>query len=199
MGLKEQRPGQLEQLRQRVDRLTQAGFRRWLMQLLSAAAMKQVADEFRGERDPYGNAWQQLAPTTRKAGKRDKAKILRLTGIMAASAAAVPSTDSFTFTMAFPAPVHQHGAFVAPHSRLGRAHTEMRSGPARRDRGTGRFLRPEKAAILVRAKRATYANGITIPQRQILPMKSTGGLGPIWAKAFNTEARNLCRRVLGAA
>lgn len=191
MGVREKHPGQSAQLQARIQRLTTAGFRTGLAQRLGAAAMKQVADEFQGERDPYGRAWQKLAPATRKASKREHAKILRRSGVMAASAAAVPSSAGFQFTMAWPAPVHQRGGFVAPHSR---AHGTIQ----RHNEKTGRLVRAGKAAILVRAKPATFAHGITIPQRQIVPMASTGGLGPIWTRAFNLEAGRMVRAELGA-
>lgn len=36
-----------------------------------------------------------------------------------------------------------------------------------------------------------------IPQRQMLPMAATGGLGPIWTRAFQEEADKLIRRRFG--
>ncbi len=191
MGLREKRPGALAQFRKRAQRLVGAGFRAQLAQVLSAAAMKQVADEFQGEHDPYGVPWKPLARGTRPAAKREHAKILRKTGVMAASAAAVPSSDGFRFTMAFPAPVHQHGGVVAPHSRLG-GHL------VKRNPRTGAFAkRGARTVMLERAGRSTFGDGIVIPQRQIVPMRSTGGLGPIWARAFAREAGRLIRSVMG--
>jgi len=40
----------------------------------------------------------------------------------------------------------------------------------------------------------------SVPQRQMVPMKETGGLGPIWLGAFNETAAKLIKdRVRGAA
>jgi phage virion morphogenesis protein len=39
----------------------------------------------------------------------------------------------------------------------------------------------------------------TIPRRQMVPEKDTGGLGPIWLEAFNREADSLMRRRMGKA
>lgn len=148
MGVRERNPGALNRLQARIRRVCEAGFRVELAQKLAAAATKQVADEFQQERDPYGRPWRALAKGSRPAAKLAAARILRLSGRMAASAAGVPSSSGFTFHMAFPARIHQLG-------------------------------------------------GPIIPQRQLLPMASTGGLGPIWGPAFYKEAGDLLRLRLG--
>lgn len=191
MGLREKTPGALRQFQARAKRLVGAGFRAQLSQVLAATAMKQVADEFQGEHDPYGNGWKPLARGTRPAAKAQHAKILRRTGVMAASAAAVASSGGFRFTMAFPAPVHQNGGVIAPHSRLG-GHLVKRNAK------TGAFAkRGAKSYVVERAGRSTFGEGIVIPRRQIVPTRATGGLGPIWARAFNLEAGRLIKAVMG--
>lgn len=54
----------------------------------------------------------------------------------------------------------------------------------------------------VRAARQRPSRGRvgSVPQRQMVPMRETGGLGPIWLGAFNETAARLIRdRVRGAA
>lgn len=43
------------------------------------------------------------------------------------------------------------------------------------------------------------ATEVTIPRRQMVPEADTGGLGPIWGKAFNDEAGALIKRRLREA
>jgi phage gpG-like protein len=49
--------GRLETLRRQATTLASPGFREELARRLAAAATKQLADQFRSSRDPYGNAW----------------------------------------------------------------------------------------------------------------------------------------------
>jgi hypothetical protein len=193
MGVREMHPGALQRLQNRLKKLCDAGFKSELCQTLAAAATKQIADEFAGERDPYGVPWQPLAAGTRAASKRTRAKILRLTGRMAASVIGVPDSRGFTIHMAFPAPVHQHGGYVAPHSRIG-------GQQVRRNEKTGGFAkRGAKRYLIEIAGHSTYADGITIPRRQLVPMRSTGGLGVLWGRAFYREAGRLVKLRLGKA
>jgi len=58
-----------------------------------------------------------------------------------------------------------------------------------------------QAGARVRAARVARSRGKVgrIPQRQMVPEASTGGLGPIWLAAFNREAESLLRRRLTRA
>lgn len=47
---------------------------------------------------------------------------------------------------------------------------------------------------------ATHQYGTSrVPQRQMIPMESTGGLGPIWGPAFEETARDLLTKYAGGA
>jgi phage gpG-like protein len=54
-----------------------------------------------------------------------------------------------------------------------------------------------------KVRAATRARGRgrvgSVPRRQMVPEKDTGGLGPIWLTAFNRTAEDLIRRRLGRA
>jgi len=191
MGVRERNPGALDRLQKRIAKLCEAGFKSELSQTIAAAATKEIADEFAGERDPYGVPWQPLARGSRPAAKIVHAKILRLTGRMAASAIAVPASNGFTVHIAFPAPVHQNGGYVAPHSRVG-------GHQVRRNEKTGGFAkRGSKRYLIEIAGHSTYAEGITIPRRQLVPTRATGGLGARWGRAFYLEAGRLVKLRLG--
>jgi phage gpG-like protein len=157
----------LASLRERVALLTRSGFRRELAEVLGATAMKQVADEFRESRDPYGRPWKGLALR--------QGQPLRDTGRMANSVNFQASDAGFRLSIPVAyAPTHQDGATILPrHGRALRFRT--------RD---GRFFTLAK---------------VTIPRRQMVPARDTGGLGSIWAEAFDREAGNLLRRTLGRA
>jgi hypothetical protein len=110
MGIHEKKAGSLDALRARVRVASSAGLRTELSQVLAAAALKQVADEFAEQRDPYGDAW---APLTSRDGQA-----LRDTG---ASAAAVnaPRADGIGFTINFPRghmKTHNYGATIVPRA-----------------------------------------------------------------------------------
>jgi phage gpG-like protein len=172
----------LERWRRRVSSVTRAGFRTELAQVLGATAMKQVADEFRQSRDPYGQPWEAL--------KRRKGKPLLNTGRMAASVNVQPAADGFLLNIgASYAPVHQYGATVAPHSRIGRR-------TLWRNPKTGRIVSRATRLKLVHVSsfsRQTYGKGITIPRRQMVPERATGGLGQIWGRAFSRETTRFVR------
>jgi phage gpG-like protein len=156
----------LRKLRDKIAQLTTAGFRQELAQVLAAAALKQVADEFRESRDPYGRPWAPLAWR--------KGLPLLLTGRMRNAVAVEPRANGFKLSIATVyAKVHQDGARV----RRGRLAAGF-SGPA---------------------SRSSRSRVGFIPQRQMVPERSTGGLGPIWLAAFNREAESLIRRRLQVA
>lgn len=155
----------LRALRARVDAAGQPAFRAELGRILGVAGMKQLADEFKGSRDPYGKKWEPL--------RHRQGKPLLDTGRMAASVAVKPRVDGFDLVMtASYAPFHQYG---------------VRNKPRRRD-ARGRFSRPE-----MRDRRGRILRRFLVPQRQMLPMDSTGGLGPIWERAFQRQSISYLR------
>lgn len=172
----------LERWRRRVANIAQAGFRTDLAAVLGATAMKQVADEFRQSRDPYGTPWEAL--------KSRKGKPLLDTGRMAASVNVQPQADGFLLNIPTSyAPVHQYGAQVKPHSRI--AKRTLWHNPK-----TGRIVaRTTRLKLVTESSfsRQTFGKGITIPRRQMVPEKATGGLGPIWGRAFSRETSRFIR------
>jgi phage gpG-like protein len=155
----------LSALKGKVQGAADPKFRADLARVLGATALKQLADEFRGERDPYGKAW---APLQLRKGK-----ILRDTGRMAASAAVVPRPGGFELVIsAHYARTHQKGALITPKKsdRL-----RFKAGRGR----SGRWYSLKSARI---------------PRRQMLPEPGTGGFGPIWTSAFQKQADDMIRR-----
>lgn len=97
----------IDRLREQIVAFNNPAFRTGLSQVLAAAALKQLADEFKHERDPYGKPWAPL--------KLRKGKILRDTGRMAASAAVAPGPGGFTLSItASYAGTHQEGKTIVP-------------------------------------------------------------------------------------
>jgi phage gpG-like protein len=133
-------------------------FERGLHRGLGAASLKKFSDGFRKSHDPYGKAW---APLKLRRGKP-----LLDTGRMRASAAVVMRPKGFELQVtANYASTHQYGK---------------------------RNIRPLKARFLAfrvrgRGKRMFFARSVTIPKRQMLPERKTGGIGPIWGEAFRKE------------
>lgn len=177
----------LERWRRRVSSVARAGFRSELAQVLGATAMKQVADEFRQSRDPYGAPWAAL--------RSRKGKPLLDTGRMAGSVNVQPQADGFLLNIPTSyAPVHQYGAQVAPHSRIGKR--TLWHNPK-----TGRIVaRTTRLKLVVESSfsRQTYGKGITIPRRQMVPERATGGLGSIWGRAFSRETSRFVRLRMSA-
>jgi len=164
----------------RLRRVSSPEFKMRMARNLAEEARTQISDSFQRERDPYGKRW---APP-----KYRKGMALQDTGRMAASVATVANVNGFRIEIPvkYAAP-HQYGAHIAPHSRLGRQ--VIWNNPK-----TGRFVKKStkrKAVIETTVNRRTYAKGITIPRRQMVPMPSTGGLGPIWTPAFHRVAKKL--------
>jgi len=178
----------LKKLADRIREVKSEGFKTELSQLLGAAALKLVADGFRGSHDPYGNPWLPL--------KTRKGKPLEKTGRMKGSASVDPRSNGFKLTIATVyAPVHQRGGHVAPHSRI-RPQIQWHNPK------TGRLVaRTTRLKLVVESRigRRTFGKGITIPQRRMVPDQEGGGLGPIWTAAFRKEAESLLRRRLQGA
>jgi phage gpG-like protein len=95
----------MRKLADKIRQLTTAGFKAELSQVLAAAAMKQVADEFRGSRDPYGKPWEKLAIR--------QGKPLLDTGRMRNAVTAEPTANGFRLRIATRyAVTHQYGATI---------------------------------------------------------------------------------------
>jgi hypothetical protein len=108
MPLRENTPGALDKLRQRIRAVGDGSTRTGLSQVLAAAALKQVQDGFVESRDPYGRSWKQPAD---RAGQP-----LRDTGAMSGSAHTPRiGADGFLLALDQHHPgVHNRGAVIVP-------------------------------------------------------------------------------------
>lgn len=181
----------LRGLRDRLAGMSGPPFRAKLAQLCGAAALKLVADEFRGSHAPDGATWAKL--------KSRSGKPLMDTGRLRASFATVPTADGFRIWTAV--------AYAGYH-QFGTRPRRVASRVAKQDK-RGRFIsqgtrevesktfagKKTRAGFLVRI-RAHQNNGI--PAR---PMVPTGGaLPPPWRDAMAREIkRAVARGLRGAA
>lgn len=170
----------LPDVSRRLQKVASPDFNLRMARNLAEEARTQISDGFQKERDPYGRRWE--------PPKYRKGKALQDTGRMAASVSTSASARGFRIDIPvkYAAP-HQYGAHIAPHSRVGR---QVLWNNPRNGRFVGKSTKL-KAVMETTVTRRTYARGITIPQRQMVPMPSTGGLGPIWAPAFHRVAKKL--------
>lgn len=139
-----------------------------LQKRLGATAVAEAEKGVRQSRDPYGQAW---APLTSRTGRP-----LRDTGnnIQRSWNARPRGTRSFVFGSRFKwLKTHQYGAVIVP-KRASRLRFKVAT------------------SYSIRGRRATfgtvYAKRVVIPRRQLVPEQNTGGLGPIWQKAFDRAA-----------
>jgi phage gpG-like protein len=156
-------------------------FKRQAGDLLAATALKQLADGFRAERDPYSKPWKPL--------KHREGKILRDTGRLANSYQAHGTERGFVIsTNVVYAPPHQFGARL----KSGAKASLPSSG------GKGGRLGRRKATLGRRAKslKARASKTHTLPRRQMIPAPDTGGIGPLWGPALNKEADLIMREQL---
>lgn len=177
----------LAKMRRKIAGIAESQFKQALGTELSAAALQLIADGFRGERDPYGKPW---APLKHRVGK-----ILRDTGRLASSFVATPTSDGLSIrTNVAYAAVHQYGGTVKAHRREARVLFV--------NVNKGRFVSPGKARKKGGALRKGVAahfldaytqGGFVIPQRQMVPMDETGGVGPIWGRALRRAANRFIR------
>lgn len=177
----------LKGVMRKVEEMTTPAMRLEVSQVLAATALKETMDGFRQSRDPYGNPW---APLRSRKGKP-----LLKTGRMRASTHPIRvGPDGFGIQIsAVYAIVHQTGGHVAPHSRI-------RGFESYQDPKTGRYLRKttkRKLVYVTRVSRQTFGNGITIPQRMMVP-ETDKGLGSIWGAAFTKAATRVVQRRLHA-
>jgi phage gpG-like protein len=141
---------------------------------LAQEARNQMVQGFIEMQDPYGITWAK----TKRGGQ-----ILRKTTRMMNSVRAEADENSFRLaTDVVYAAVHQYGAKIAPHSRVqAQSRAVNRKGKFISWKAAAKLKRPPNVRVM---KRATFANGITIPQRQFLP--GDGKIGPIWMNAFRS-------------
>lgn len=181
-GLRQTKGISLPELRDRIAGLRDAAFRARLAQNLGEEARTQVANGFREERDPYGNAWDPLKYRT--------GKILQKSGRMRAAVAVQQTTNGFRADIPVKyAPPHQYGALVKAHRRAGGILVQDARGRFVSKAKLARQLKRGNArGISTRRFHAFDHGGGAIPRRQMLPEKDTGGLGPIWSAAFREVA-----------
>lgn len=165
--------GALRGLRDRIAGMSGPPFRAHLAQVCGAAALKLVADEFRGSHAPDGARW---APLKSRRGKP-----LMDTGRLRSSFAVVPTADGFRiWTAVAYAGYHQFG--TRPRQVAGRA---------AKQNARGRFVRMDRGGYLLRI-RPHQNRGI--PAR---PMVPTGGALPApWREAMEREIGRAVRRQL---
>lgn len=167
------------------DRLAGVGgppFRAKLAQLCGAAALKLVADGFRGSHAPDGARWQPL--------KSRRGKPLLDTGRLRASFATVPTADGFRiWTAVTYAGYQQFGTGV----HADRAARQVAARTAKQN-SRGRFVPMSRTGYLLRI-RAHENRGI--PARPTVP---TGGVLPEpWRAAMEREIGAAVRRQLQGA
>ncbi len=166
----------LSDLRSKLASIADGSFKRTLSVRLGAEAVKLVSDGFREQRNPYGKDWKPSGRALTESGQtlRDKGRLLT-------SLNAQPTTEGFEIgTDVKYAAIHQYGGVIRRKSGLLAFNKK------------GRFISKRKAASLKRgaiAIRRHDAYEIRIPQRQFIPMESTGGLGWRFDTAFKHETK----------
>jgi hypothetical protein len=203
--------GALDRARRDFESLKLGAYVPRLSQLVAMGGVKLTMDCFRKQLDPYGRPWKPLArERTRDKRARLRAvakgkkvrgqKILIDTSRMRNSTTAIQQGRSGG--VAIPtgyAAVHQNGAHIAPHSRIGVAHYQLGRSSSRGIPRIGVKRTRENARGTAGSRRiagfynATFAEGITIPQRMMLPTPEMG-LPATWHKMIQREVVGLMRR-----
>jgi hypothetical protein len=107
MPIVEKNPGAMRRLRMRAAFVGSNGFKAQLHQVLAAAALKENADCFVGQRSPYGEPFKALTSRDGQA--------LRNTGAMMASAHTNQRSNGFVLVLDRGHPVtHNRGATIVP-------------------------------------------------------------------------------------
>lgn len=162
----------LDRLAARIREVGSTQFQNEMGKALGAVALKQLADEFRQSKDPYGRAWKR--PILRDG------KPLQDTGRLQNSFQAKPTPQGFSVsTNVYYARTHQLGAGV--------------------DGSPIATIVPVEAKRLrwrTRDGRWHTRMAVKIPKRQIVPTPETGGVGSKWGKALNEEADALMQEKL---
>ena len=183
-------------------------FKTTLAQLIAAGGVKLTMDTFRKQADPYGQAWKPLKrerSRDKRARLRREAKglksrgqkILIKSGRMRASTTAIQSGNSGG--VAIPtgyAASHQNSAHIAPHTRLA-SYENVTYRVGNRFASMKQAMKARRLGQEVHAGRynRTFASGITIPQRMMLP-SADRGLPPPWRQMATRESLGLIKRVL---
>jgi hypothetical protein len=172
--------------------------------------MKLLMDSFRKSRDPYGNPWKPVVRNRKKDRRArarriarglpvKRAKPLLDTGRLRASAAlnrVGPEGFEIVMTADY-AGAHQYGAKI---QRKGGAYAVDKRGRfVSRKKTAGRPGKTPLARGQSTRVRFYPAYTITIPRRQMLPEADTGGLGPIWTKALERDAKKVVKAHFKAA
>lgn len=177
-----------------------------LAQLVAMGGVKLTMDCFRKQRNPYGVPWPPLA----RERTRDKAARLRALAkgkkvrgqkILIKTARMRNSTTAIhmgrTGGVAIPtgyASVHQNGAHIAPHSRLANyRNPTYRVGNRFASEATAREAHRQGLHVKRDFFRRTYGNGITIPQRMMLPDPKMG-MPASWSTMTQRETVGLLTR-----
>lgn len=159
MGVTLRNPLDLRDLQQRLKDAARGKFIPELGRRVAAALMKEVADEFRHSRNPYGKPWAPLA--------RERARNLRANRRRAAKGKPPRRSKPLIDTG------RMRGSVIA--------------------RAVGSEVR-----VSIPVDYASYHQygTRTIPQRQMLPEASTGGLGPRWTLAIRKETEAVLQKQL---
>lgn len=170
--------GKLATLTRRLGRLGPAQAE--LRQDLAQEALTLVQQGFDRSVDPWDRPWLPL--------KHRKGQPLRDTGrLMNSFTPVVTATGIRVGTNVSYAPPHQFGAQIAPHTRAkGRYQAIDRSGKFRKHSGIR-----AKAARVRFLSPATFANGITIPARVMLPI---GVPGDRWMRGLRSVVDRWLKR-----
>lgn len=155
-----------EAVRRRMQEASMGNFLPALTVRMAAAITKQLADEYRESRDPYGNAWKPVFRRRRKdrLARQRAYKRASLAGKSLATVRDLPLVDS--------------GRMRA----LSIAHEVSSTGV--------------RVIIPVAYASYHQEGTRHIARRQIVPDDKTGGLGPIWTAALNREANAVLRETV---
>ena len=198
--------GAMARARRDLESLRLGAYVPRLSQLIAVGGVKLTMDCFRKQQDPYGRAWKPLArERTRDKAARLRAiargkkvrgqKILIDTSRMRNSTTAINAGRSGG--VAIPtgyAETHQNGAHIAPHSRLAR-YQNVTYRVGNRFASEAQARKAHRAGLAVKADRfrRTYAEGINIPQRMMLPDPQMG-LPSTWNNMIRREGVGLMKR-----
>jgi phage gpG-like protein len=209
MGIRCTAQAKLDGLKKMIGVIAAKGWIGELAQRTAAAGMKLVGDEFRKQQDPYGKAWAPLKQErTRDKRARLRAiakgrtprgsKVLHKTGRMENSAGASASGRLVNVVVPVEyAAYHQNGAHIAPHSRLASYNSPTyRVGNRFVSEKDAKAFHKIGADVQRNYYNRTFANGITIPQRKILP-DAQGGIPSTWQKMLRKESALLIAQKMG--
>ncbi len=165
---------------QQIAHLRSSDARASFGEALGRAALEEVEAQFARGADPYGEGWQPLAQ-----GRRSP---LQGSGRLRRSFRVEVTTDGFRLTTPVEFfGVHQLGATIPARQSAGGQ--ELSFSPR-----SGRLLRASRVRklklVYISTARAHKVGQIVIPQRQVVPEASTGGLGgSAWGERLNNAAR----------